>query len=267
MSAFCTAAGLPAASVPTTVHGMLRLTRESVDNPADKASQEDVRGYFEQLSFYVRNSPLVQDSRRERVLSKIAAAVDALPEGTPDNATLEAWKMIPVQIASGMPSTDSSGRTSSGRGPRPYHKRFSRFSKETLSATDELFSKRPSRMTHEERDEAFREWIGTVSSVYDMEPPTFQWDEDADMGGGGFYRLSDHSITMSPNHPSITTLIHEFRHALQHTNKGAPMVDEDVEVDARAWSLSLYYQVRPALFERLVREGRIFHITPEDLDR
>jgi hypothetical protein len=44
------------------------------------------------------------------------------------------------------------------------------------------------------------------------------------------------------------------------------MITEDVERDARAWSLSLYYKVRPKLFKRLVKERRIFHIDPTIFD-
>ena len=37
------------------------------------------------------------------------------------------------------------------------------------------------------------------------------------------------------------------------------------EEDARAWSPSLYHQVRPDLLARIVGQGRIFHITTGDL--
>jgi len=93
-----------------------------------------------------------------------------------------------------------------------------------------------------------------------MEPPRIYWDEEADYAGGGYYRMHDHSITLSPNRPSITTLLHEFRHALQSKECGPKLVSKDLEIDARAWSLSLYYQCRPRLFQRLVEEGRILHI-------
>jgi len=143
---------------------------------------------------------------------------------------------------------------------RSYHLRFRNFHRQTLLATQDLFRARPSQLSPEERHIVFKNWVDRISDIYGMERPRFIWDESADMGGGGFYRGSDHSITMSPNHPSIITLIHETRHALQHKEKGAPLVSDDVERDARAWSLSLYYRVRPNLLKRLVREGRVFHI-------
>lgn len=143
---------------------------------------------------------------------------------------------------------------------RTYHRRFRNFHRAALEATDELFRARPSQLEPDERKVVFKTWVDKISDIYGMERPTFYWDTAADMGGGGFYRLADHSITMSPNHPSVITLIHETRHALQHKEKGAPMITTDVERDARAWSLSLYYKVRPNLLKRLVQEGRVFHI-------
>ena len=69
-------------------------------------------------------------------------------------------------------------------------------------------------------------------------------------------------------YPSIVTLIHEFRHAMQAQGKADVAITDNlnkVEDDARAWSLSIYYKVAPRMFRRLVREGKIFHITPDDL--
>lgn len=143
-----------------------------------------------------------------------------------------------------------------------YHLRFQNFKQKTLQETKALFRARPSQLDEEARKNLFERWIEKVSAEYNMEAPQVFWDEEADYGGGGFYSLDSHSITLSPNRPSITTLLHEFRHALQAKECGPRMVSRDIEIDARAWSLSLYYQCRPVLFERLVREGRIFHINP-----
>ena len=180
----------------------------------------------------------------------------------------DAWSLYQERVSTPEASTEISGDTAAtAPSPsRPYHKRFRNFNARVVEATDALFSARPSQLSHEERDVVFRKWVNDVSEAYGMEPPSFRWSTEADFGGGGFYRPLDHSITMSPNHQSVTTLIHETRHALQTKGKGAPMISPDIEVDARAWSLSLYYKVRPNLFKRLVREGRIFHISPADLD-
>lgn len=147
-----------------------------------------------------------------------------------------------------------------------YHLRFQNFKQSTLRETKALFRARPSQLDEKARKNLFENWITSVSNAYGMEVPTVHWDEEADYGGGGFYRPADHSITLSPNRPSITTLLHEFRHALQSKGCGPRKVSRDIEIDARAWSLSLYYQCRPVLFERLVREGRILHISPNAFD-
>ena len=128
-----------------------------------------------------------------------------------------------------------------------YHLRFKNFNTKTIEETKTLFSARPSTLMPAERAIVFKNWVDKISEIYHMDTPTFYWDEEADYGGGGFYRHKDHSITMSPNHPSIVTLIHETRHALQIKEKGAPMVSDDLERDARAWSLSLYYKTKPQL--------------------
>lgn len=262
-----TMCGIPSAEQSRLLHAMQRSYRENAGDGGEPAALADVEDYLDRLETHARHLPGVSDTRRARLAAAISAARSEARGGSlPSRATLAAWESLPAMApppASAQPATSSTPRG----GARPYHKRFTSFDQRTLDATDALFAARPSQMSPAERDVAFRQWVSTVSAVYDMEEPSFSWDTEADSGGGGYYRLADHSITMSPNHPSITTLIHEFRHALQHKEKGAPMVDRDVEVDARAWSLSLYHRVRPRLFERLVREGRIFHITPDDLDR
>lgn len=170
-------------------------------------------------------------------------------------------------------SEDGEGSTSPDRPsatgedwPRTYHVRFRNFHRQTLEATKELFRSRPSQLAQEEREAVFKAWVDRISDIYGMERPAMRWDTSADSGGGGYYTPSNHSITMSPNHPSIITLIHETRHALQRKGKGAPQINDDVEIDARAWSLSLYYKVRPNLLKRLVREGRVLHIDPTVFD-
>lgn len=216
---------------------------------------------LESLAFRVRHDEAISPARRTRVLGKLETAIVAVRSGEerPTQEDLHVWRDIPADLTT----------RAAGRVPResaaPYHRRFRRFDRRTVEATEALFTARPSRLSPEERDAAFRAWVEAISDIYDMPRPALRWDEDADFGGGGYYTPTSHTITMSPNHPSVTTLIHETRHALQHSGKGAPMVSSDVEEDARAWSLSLFHRVRPRLFERLVREGRILHISPTAL--
>jgi hypothetical protein len=148
----------------------------------------------------------------------------------------------------------------------PYHKVFTEFNEDAFARTKALFESRPSLQTPEERVVIFENWVNDMSDIYNMSRPRFIWDEDTQWAGGGIYRHHDHAIIMSKSRQSVITLIHEFRHALQLTKHGEDMKYRDREDDARAWSLSLYYLLKPTLLEKLVREGKVYHIKPEDFD-
>lgn len=90
-----------------------------------------------------------------------------------------------------------------------------------------------------------------------MRKPTLVRDENA---GSGYYLVDSNEIHMSK--PSIITLLHEFRHAMQA--QGFAGRFRDPEEDARGWSLSLYYSAAPRSLERLVRENRVFFMEPAD---
>lgn len=138
-----------------------------------------------------------------------------------------------------------------------YHLRFARFNARTVKATQALLDLRPSQLSPQDKQKAFSDWLTSVARAYRMKPVALAWDEQAALAGGGFYQPASHTLTLNPRRPSVITLLHEMRHALQYQGCGAPMITDDVERDARAWSLSLYFQVRPDQFERLVRQGQI----------
>jgi hypothetical protein len=142
---------------------------------------------------------------------------------------------------------------------KTYHTLFSDFPGEAIEATRELFKARPSTLSLEQKDLVFNSWIKKASAAYNIKPPKLFWTEDADLAGGGFYEYETHNIFMRPNRASVITFLHEFRHALQGAGI-ADRISEDNEIDARAWSLSLYYQVKPNLLRKLVLEGKVFHI-------
>ena len=76
--------------------------------------------------------------------------------------------------------------------------------------------------------------------------------------GSGFYNQETNHIELP--HYSVVTLLHEFKHAMQHlTNQ-----PQNEEV-ARGWSLSLFYKAAPKHFKRAVERAIIFFITPEDI--
>lgn len=134
-----------------------------------------------------------------------------------------------------------------------YHRRYRNQHRKTLDATRRLIQGW-SAVGVEGQWEKSRQWIAEVSVIYRVTPPKlFKQSRGA---GSGFYRVATNSIHMP--FPSITTLLHEFRHAYQHSHPSrAP---DDLEDDARAWSLSLYYRVAPRTVRRLAGEGRILFL-------
>jgi hypothetical protein len=150
-----------------------------------------------------------------------------------------------------------------------YHTRFRHFAEGTLSATDRLFRTRPSTLDEGRAVTAMGEWLDSVSALYGVPCPALRLAPPSQCCGSGCYQPGGVGSILLP-FPSVTTELHEFRHHLQH--HGVPMVRSRfdspglrAEEDARSWSLSLYFKVRPGLFARLVRDGRIFYVTPPDL--
>ena len=142
-----------------------------------------------------------------------------------------------------------------------YHKKFRNVKPQILEATKKL-RKGWSDATDAEKWIKMDKWVGTASSVYGMRRPLVVIDRTA---GSGYYHIGRNEIHMS--NPSIITVIHEFRHAMQRQGKarGWSGATADLEHDARGWSLSIYFKVAPVSFRRLVQEGKIYHITPADL--
>ena len=192
----------------------------------------------------------------------------------------------------------------------PYHRRFRRFRRGTLVATDQLFRSRPWRGTETERLAKYRTWAESVAATYGIAAPSVIVVPASECFGSGAYQsivaVRDLTATdaengmrdyiartlgavqwasedgtvrrelevtagtiMLPPTLSVVTLFHEFRHHMQATGAAVRLDranEQQAEEDARAWSLSLYYRSRPALFRRAVENGRIYHLTVADLD-
>ena len=143
-----------------------------------------------------------------------------------------------------------------------YHLKFRNINQRTLDATRVMLNGWADA-DDTERWIRMDKWVGKASAIYEMRRPLVGVTRTA---GTGYYRRDTNEIHMA--YPSIVTLIHEFRHAMQAQGKAPVAITENlnaVEDDARAWSLSVYYKVAPRLFRKLVREGKILHITPDDL--
>ena len=106
-----------------------------------------------------------------------------------------------------------------------------------------------------------KKWLEKVAEIYQIQFPLLQI---VNFAGQGCYRQSSNEIFMG--YPSIVTLLHEFRHAVQFQNRTpANNTSNDAEDDARAWSLSLYYKVAPRSFKRLVGLNKILFVNKDDL--
>lgn len=138
-----------------------------------------------------------------------------------------------------------------------YHLKFGNIHSRTVEHTKTLLTGWSSLSAHEQWL-ALDKWVGEVTEVYGMMRPVLTVDPEA---GAGYYLIRRNEIVMSK--PSIVTLLHEFRHAMQRQGKAGRQF-RGVEDDARAWSLSLYWLVAPRLLKRLVAEGKILHTTPAD---
>lgn len=138
-----------------------------------------------------------------------------------------------------------------------YHLRFKNLHPNIIEVTETLFKSRPWRGTQGERHEKFSRWLREAAVVYGVPEPTFQVRRGMRTPPGTY---APNRITLS--HYSVVTLFHEFRHHLQWHDEAAVFEPEE---DAKGWSCSLFYTVRPHLFRKAVREGRIYGVSPEDL--
>lgn len=146
-----------------------------------------------------------------------------------------------------------------------YHIAVAEFPMELLEETDRYFRRRPWRPDWVAKAQ---EWIDAAADVYNIPAPTLRHTSAATAGGSGCYVGRYNEILMP--HASVVTVFHEFRHALQRHIPDVPRFRVDrsapaAEDDARAWSLSLFHQVRPGRLAAAVAAGRVFYITPEDL--
>lgn len=272
----CATIVVPGASgrIPTVLHALRNRPQPSA-GPLPEPSIREVEDTLRRLAGSVRATPGVSPARRDRALERVEQAITAYRSGAealPDADTVRAWADLPSALETenhmryspaGAPAETATLEFEPGQDSvHPYHKAFSRIIPAVKEHTDALFRSRPSRMSREAATAAFQGWLSKVSQEYGVATPVLIWDEDAVFAGGGEYRPQHQEIRMSK--VSVTTLIHEFRHHLQ--SQGATMIHPDLEEDARAWSLSVYYAVRPELLRRLVSQGRVFHISAADFD-
>jgi rRNA maturation protein Nop10 len=146
------------------------------------------------------------------------------------------------------------------QGPHgPYHVAYTQLKPAVVKIVRDFIVKaRPWRGTAEEKQQKFEAVIKKLARHYNIRPPTVHISDPEHAMGSGFYNRETNHIELP--HYSVVTLLHEFKHAMQHlTNQ-----PQNEEV-ARGWSLSLFYKAAPKHFKRAVDRAIIFFITPEDI--
>jgi hypothetical protein len=154
-----------------------------------------------------------------------------------------------------------------GEPPTPYHLRYRQFHPRTIAATRRLFDARPHRMNPMRQVRALQQWVDEVSDVYGIPPARVRITSRRE-AADGYYDLRTHEINLPKC--SVLTLMHEFAHHKQNVDPNHQMVqpshgDVQHEEDARAWSQSIFYKIKPVRYRRLALEGRILHTEPETM--
>jgi len=143
-----------------------------------------------------------------------------------------------------------------------YKDRFTRIKPRAIKLTRELIKAKPwrgnpGRGGEEEFIRAYRaclKWLKEMSTLYKIPTPLLFITEPSKCYGFGCYDTELHAILLPKF--SVTSLAHEFRHALQH-KKQIPV--KDPEEDARGWSVSLIYHADPRFYERAVQKGLLLY--------
>lgn len=104
-------------------------------------------------------------------------------------------------------------------------------------------------------------WIKKMSEIYGIEAPKFYFVDNVGeyrrTGGGCYFPELNEMYVF--HKPSMMTLIHEFRHAVQTKVPDLDIYKGDIEEDARAWSHSLYRKALPVSYKKALERGLFHH--------
>lgn len=140
------------------------------------------------------------------------------------------------------------------------HLQFRNLNERTKVTTRTLFESGPWSGTDEEKIVKYEQWLKDTSRVYRVPVPTLEIDLSPRVSSReDGYEVG--RITLAGW--SIVSLFHFYRHHLQAM--GSVAAEPGDCSDAQAWSCSLFYSVRPRMFRKRVREGRIVGVNSDDL--
>lgn len=135
---------------------------------------------------------------------------------------------------------------------REYHTMFPDISSSTLDVIRYIVRERGLwRVEKPEGFDLIREMYEKISSVYGFPTPSLIEDTYE------YYFIPLERIGLPK--VSLVSCLHEYRHHMQ--KKGRKRF-EDVEVDARGWSISAFHYALPEDFDSAWRRGRIWYLPP-----
>lgn len=146
-----------------------------------------------------------------------------------------------------------------------YKDKFTRIKSRAIGFTRELIEAKPwrgnpGRGGQEEFSKAYQAcltWLNKMSSLYRIPMPLLFITEPSKCYGYGYYDARVHAIYLPKF--SVTSLAHEFRHAIQHKKPIRVRSTAQAEEDARGWSVSLVYRADPKFYERAKRRGLLLY--------
>lgn len=137
------------------------------------------------------------------------------------------------------------------------HTQFRSIHRKTREAAQTLFGSKPWQGTDEEKFAKYERFLREASAVYSIPQPSLTITDESDVYG----LVAPNTIVLDKF--SVTSMFNAFRCHMQYT--GAVEVEFPNLRDAQAWACSLFYTIRPILFRKRVREGRIAGVFPDDL--
>lgn len=133
-----------------------------------------------------------------------------------------------------------------------YHLMFPDISSQTLDTVRYIIRDRGLwRVPKEEGFDLLREMFSKISRVYGFPTPGLI------ESGHEHYLIPLERIGLP--RVSLVSALHEYRHHMQKYHRKR---FEDVEVDARAWSISTFHLALPEDFDKAWRNGRIWYMPP-----
>ena len=132
-----------------------------------------------------------------------------------------------------------------------YHLMFQDISSQTLEVVRYVKERGLWSVGEEEGFELLKEMFSKISAVYGFPTPGL-------IKSGHEHYLTPLERIGLPR-VSLVSALHEYRHHMQKHHRKRY---EDVEVDARAWSISTFHLALPEDFDSAWRKGLIWYMPP-----